>query len=59
MGVLPLVFQDGANAASLGLTGKEVFTVAGIATGLEPRATITVRAVGDPQNLMQIVEGLA
>jgi aconitate hydratase len=47
MGVLPLVFQDGANAASLGLTGKEVFTVAGIATGLEPRATITVRAVGE------------
>jgi len=47
MGVLPLVFQDGANAASLGLTGKEVFTIAGIASGLQPRATITVRAQGE------------
>jgi aconitate hydratase A / 2-methylisocitrate dehydratase len=47
MGVLPLVFRDGANAASLGLTGKEVFEVRGIATGLKPGGTVTVRAIGD------------
>ncbi|MGE3509204.1 MAG: aconitate hydratase AcnA [Vicinamibacterales bacterium] len=46
MGILPLVFQGGQNAASLGLTGQEVFEVLGVATGLTPRATITVRAAG-------------
>jgi aconitate hydratase len=33
MGVLPLQFQNGANAASLGLTGFETFTIEGIAGG--------------------------
>ena len=47
MGVLPLVFHDGANAASLGLTGKEVFEFTGVASGLAPPATLTVRARGD------------
>ncbi|MBM3770114.1 MAG: aconitate hydratase AcnA [Acidimicrobiia bacterium] len=47
MGVLPLVFLDGANAASLGLSGREVFEVLGIVAGLAPRATLTVRAVGE------------
>ncbi len=47
MGILPLVFKDGQNAASLGLTGREVFEVLGVATGLTPRASITVRAVGE------------
>jgi aconitate hydratase len=46
MGVLPLVFRDGANAASLGLTGAEVFEVLGIASGLQPGGTVTVRAAG-------------
>src|SRR5690242_8052818 len=30
MGVLPLQFKDGQNAASLGLTGFETFTIEGI-----------------------------
>jgi aconitate hydratase len=30
MGVLPLQFQDGQNTASLGLTGKETFDIAGL-----------------------------
>ena len=47
MGVLPLVFRDGAGAASLGLSGREVFEIRGIAEGLRPGATMTVRAVGD------------
>jgi aconitate hydratase len=44
MGVLPLQFRDGENAASLGLTGRELFTVLGIAVGLKPGAPLSVRA---------------
>ena len=44
MGVLPLQFNDGESAESLGLTGEEVFSI----TGLEGRDTlpdaVTVRA---------------
>src|SRR5690606_32206718 len=34
MGVLPLVYQAGQNAESLGLTGKETFSIKGISEGL-------------------------
>ncbi len=44
MGVLPLQFQAGEDAASLGLTGAEVFSIAGIAEGLAPMKKLTVRA---------------
>jgi aconitate hydratase len=47
MGVLPLQFQTGENAASLGLTGRETFDVLGIADGLAPRQELTVVARGD------------
>jgi aconitate hydratase len=47
MGVLPLQFKDGANAATIGLTGKERYEVAGIAKGLAPRGLVTVKAQGD------------
>ncbi|MCW2681617.1 MAG: aconitate hydratase 1, partial [Frankiales bacterium] len=44
MGVLPLQFSDGENAASLGLTGQETFTIEGIAgTDSIPRQ-LTVKA---------------
>src|SRR6201999_180219 len=33
MGVLPLQFQDGENAESLGLTGEEEFSITGIEAG--------------------------
>ncbi len=46
MGVLPLLFTGGANAASLGLTGTEVFEIQGVAEGLRPAGTVTVKAVG-------------
>jgi aconitate hydratase len=35
MGVLPLQFRSGESAASLGLTGKEIFEVAGLLSGLD------------------------
>ena len=44
MGVLPLQFQDGQNAASLGLTGEEVFTIEGIAAGDGVPRELTVGA---------------
>ncbi|PYR77633.1 MAG: aconitate hydratase AcnA [Acidobacteria bacterium] len=44
MGVLPLQFADGENAANLKLTGKETYDVIGIGSGLAPRGAITVRA---------------
>ncbi|MFH1559853.1 MAG: aconitate hydratase AcnA [Chloroflexota bacterium] len=45
MGVLPLQFKPGENAASLGLTGRETFDITGIADGLNPRQDVQVRAV--------------
>jgi aconitate hydratase len=48
MGVLPLVFQAGENAASLGLTGRETFHVEGVGAALNGGARqATVRAVKD------------
>jgi aconitate hydratase len=47
MGVLPLQFQAGANAASLSLTGRERYELTGIAQGLKPGGLITIRAIGD------------
>jgi aconitate hydratase len=44
MGVLPLQFQSGQSAATIGLSGREIYSVAGIAEGLKPGATITVHA---------------
>ena len=47
MGVLPLEFADGETRLTLGLTGFETFTVTGLSDAMEPRAVLTVRAVGD------------
>lgn len=47
MGVLPLQFQDGDSIGSLGLTGREVFDIQGLAKGLVPGGTLTVTAKGE------------
>ncbi|MBB4663291.1 aconitate hydratase [Conexibacter arvalis] len=44
MGVLPLQFKEGESAASLGLTGFETFTIAGIAGGDTVPREVTVKA---------------
>jgi aconitate hydratase len=44
MGVLPLQFKPGEGRTTLGLTGREVFDVLGIAGGLTPGKELTVRA---------------
>jgi aconitate hydratase len=47
MGVLPLQFKAGENAASIGLTGRETFSFAGAGAALKPRAEVIVVARAD------------
>jgi len=51
MGVLPLEFEAGASAASLGLSGRERFDILGlrdaVATGFGNGRTLTVRVRSD------------
>ena len=44
MGVLPLQFQPGENAETLGLTGTEVYTIEGLSNDIRPQAQFTVHA---------------
>jgi aconitate hydratase len=44
MGVLPLQFKDGESVESLGLTGHERYTIAGLAGGDEIPREVTVKA---------------
>jgi aconitate hydratase len=46
MGVLPLEFSQGETMASLGLTGRETFTIRGLER-LAPRARLTVEATSE------------
>jgi aconitate hydratase len=47
MGIIPLQFINNEGPASLGLTGHEVYDIAGIAEGLEPHAEMTVTATAE------------
>ncbi|MER2566813.1 MAG: aconitate hydratase, partial [Myxococcaceae bacterium] len=47
MGVLPLQFEAGQDAASLGLKGTETFSISGVAEGMAPGKKLTVTAKGD------------
>ncbi len=44
MGIVPMVFPEGENAASLGLDGTETFEINGIAENLKPNKLLTVTA---------------
>jgi len=44
MGVLPLQFKAGENAATHGITGREVFSFSGAGAALKPRGEVTVTA---------------
>ncbi|MGB5580469.1 MAG: hypothetical protein WBM68_07905, partial [Woeseia sp.] len=46
MGVLPLQFMDGENAASLGLTGKETYSIEGHTDAKAKTVTVTATADG-------------
>jgi aconitate hydratase len=47
MGILPLEFLPGESLQSLGLSGKEAFTIRGLAAGLQPGQRIEVEAARD------------
>jgi aconitate hydratase len=47
MGIIPLEFANGETRQSLGLTGFESYTIEGLSDSMTPRATLTVKAVGD------------
>ena len=44
MGVMPLQYESGQTAESLGLTGRETFEIEGLAGELAPRMKVTVKA---------------
>jgi len=46
MGILPLEFVPGETREGIGLTGREIMEIKGIAKGLTPRQELTVRARG-------------
>jgi aconitate hydratase len=46
MGILPLEFAHGENLTSLGLSGKERYTIRGLGS-LRPGQTVDVEAVAD------------
>jgi aconitate hydratase len=56
MGILPLQFLDGENLVSLGLSGREAYTIRGI-DSLEPRARLQVVARSDdgPETTFEVV----
>jgi aconitate hydratase len=47
MGILPLEFLPGESLQSLGLTGKEAYTIRGLAAGLKAGQRIEVEAARD------------
>ena len=54
MGVLPLQFQEGTNAQSLGLDGTESYDIVGLGEDLKPRQDLTLRISrkdGSPQDV--------
>jgi aconitate hydratase len=44
MGVLPMVFMEGENQETLGLTGEEIYDIRGISSGLSPGKIVNVSA---------------
>jgi aconitate hydratase len=53
MGVLPLQYLNGENAETLGLTGKEYFSIIGIAENLKPLKQLDVTATNDAGKIIQ------
>ena len=53
MGVLPLVYEPGQTAESLGLTGRETFDIAGLSGTLVPRQKVKVRATREDGSVLE------
>ncbi|MBF0229763.1 MAG: aconitate hydratase AcnA [Desulfamplus sp.] len=52
MGVLPLIFANNQSYESLGLTGKEIFTISGIES-MEPGCILKVKAKKDNGDMLE------
>ncbi len=67
MGVVPMQFQPGEDAATLGLKGDEVIHIEGIQSGLAPKKLLSVRAgtktfqviarIDTPQEVEYVIHG--
>jgi aconitate hydratase len=55
MGVLPLQFMEGENAASLKLSGREIFDIHGISEGISPMKVLGVTATGPDGNTIKFL----
>ncbi|MEX2548255.1 MAG: aconitate hydratase AcnA [Chloroflexota bacterium] len=56
MGILPLQFLPGQNAASLGLTGREEFDVAGLSDGLAQGQKVKLRVRdGSAERMIEVI----
>jgi 3-isopropylmalate dehydratase small subunit len=55
MGILPLVYETGQTAESLGLTGRETFDITGLTGTLTPRQKVTVRAKREDGSVLEFV----
>ncbi len=53
MGILPLQFANGDSVESLGLTGQETFTIAGLTNGLRPLTSVTATAADGSQSVFE------
>ncbi len=53
MGVLPLAYEPGRTAESLGLTGRETFDIGGLAAELSPRQKVKVRATREDGSVLE------
>ena len=47
MGILPLRYRAGESAATIGLTGRELYSIEGIEADAQPKAEIRVRALSE------------
>ena len=53
MGVLPMVYEPGQTAASLGLTGRETFEITGLTGELRPRQKLKIRATREDGSVLE------
>jgi aconitate hydratase len=53
MGILPLQFQPGESAASLGLSGFETYDILGLDNEMQPGQLFTVRATADDGKVIE------
>jgi aconitate hydratase len=53
MGVLPLQFMPGESAASLGITGREIFAIEGLDESISPNSKVTIRMIPEDKSVIQ------